>query len=161
MFSNKDLPRYALIIVGVASIYVAVRGIWFNWGTLFADYTSRLTTELIKTHDMSRFYPIFYIMSGICVTFYLVLIISGIQLIRKRTGWSFVLLGVVLGEFMYFMSVGALWANSTYNYTIGAATGISSGGLMYQVSTLFPVWAPLLALWAREKIIRQKTIAEQ
>jgi hypothetical protein len=133
---------------------VAVRGILFNWYTLLADYSLKLT-EFSKTHEMKGFYPIFYIMSAICVTFYLALMISGIQLIRKQTGWSFVLLGVVMVEFMYFMSLGALWANSPYNYTIGAASGISSGGLMYQVYTLFPLWGPLVALWARERIIRQ------
>jgi hypothetical protein len=92
-------------------------------------------------------------MSGICVALYVLLLTSGVQLIRNKPNWAFVLLAVVVLEIAYFLDVGWLWAHSPNAVSIAAASGVSSGGLMYQVYVVFPIWGPLLALWARRKIL--------
>ena len=156
MFTSEKMAGYMLALVGVTSIIVGMLGLWFNSGALSAHFSS-VIEDLGKEYDLKNFYPIFYMMLAICMVFYLTLVVSGIQLIRKKVGWVFVLLAVVVLEVFYFVTVGWLWAHSPYNYSIGAATGISSGGLMYQAKVLFPVWAPLIALWARRRIINQAT----
>jgi hypothetical protein len=92
-------------------------------------------------------------MSVICVGFYMLLLASGVQLIRKKTNWAFVLLAIVVLEIAYFLVVGWLWAHPPNRVSIAAASGVSSGGLMYQIYVVFPIWGPLLALWARRRIL--------
>jgi len=33
-------------------------------------------------------------------------------------------------------------------YSMAAATGVANGGIVVQVVTLFPIWAPLIIFWA-------------
>ncbi len=140
------------MVVGVTAIVLAMLGLWYNYSTLFLDY-SLLLEQPEKEHEFENFYPIFYTMSGICLGFYLILIASGVQLIRKKTGWAFVLLAVVLVELSYFVIVGYFWVHSPCRFSIAAASGVSSGGLMYQAAVVFPIWGPLSALWARERLL--------
>ena len=142
------------MIVGLATVIVAALGLWYNYSTLLLDYSLPLE-QSGKTHDLTNFYPIFYTMSVICVGFYLLLLVSGVQLIRKKTNWAFVLLAVMTLEIAYFLVIGWLWARSPNGASIAAATGVSSRGLMYQVYVLFPIWAPSLALWARRRILER------
>ena len=150
---SGKLPQHTLTFVGGGSIIVAGLGLWFNYSTLVLADSFPLG-QMIKEHDLKNFYPIFYTMSAICIAFYVILLACGVQLIRKKSGWGFVLLTVVVLELLYFTLVGWLWAYSPYRFSIGAATGISSGGLMYQAYVVFPIWAPLLSLWARRRMIR-------
>lgn len=136
---------------------MAAAGIWYNSATLTVDYSGlseELNTEESEfgPYDLSYFYPIFYLLWSICITFYILLAITGIQLIRLKTGWVFALLGVVLVEVVYFLLLGRSWLMPEYGPSIGAATGISSGGLVFQWVSLFPIWAPLAAFWARNRI---------
>jgi hypothetical protein len=134
------------------AVLLAMLGLWYNYSTLFLDYSLSLQ-DSGKEHDVQNFYPIFYTMSVTCIVFYLLLLASGVQLIRNKTGWAFVLLAVVVAEVLYFLFVGYLWAHSPARFSIAAATGVSSGGLTYQIYVLFPLWGPLLALWARRRIL--------
>jgi uncharacterized membrane protein YozB (DUF420 family) len=149
---SGKIPRHTLTVVGVTTVVLAMLGLWYNYSTLFLDYSLPLE-QSGKEHALQNFYPIFYRMSVICIVFYLILLASGVQLIRKKTGWVFVLLGVVVMEVLYFLFVGYLWAHSPSGFSVAAATGVSTGGLSYQVYVGFPVWGPLLALWARRRIL--------
>jgi hypothetical protein len=152
MSSGGKIPQSTLTIVGLATVILAVFGLWYNYSTLLLDYSLPLE-QSSKTHDVTDFYPIFYTMSVICVVFYVLLLASGVQLIRKKPNWAFVLLAIVVLEIAYFLVVGWLWAHSLNGVSIAAASGVSSGGLMYQVYVVFPIWGPLLALWARRRIL--------
>ncbi len=153
MTSNKA-PERALIGVGIMSVIFAIFGLYYNYNTLFADY-SLITKELSREYDLPNFYISFYIMSVVCITFYIVLFISGIQLIRKKTAWVLILIIVIVLEVIYFILVRFLSCNPTYGVSIAAATGVSSGGLMFQAFGLFPIWAPLIIFWARRKMIKK------
>ncbi len=156
---RTQIPRYTLTVVGVTTVVFAMLGLWYNYSTLFLDYSLPLE-QSGKEHDIQNFYPIFYTMSVICIVFYVILLASGVQLIRKKTGWAFVLSGVVAVEVLYFVFVGYLWAHSPSRFSIAAATGVSTGGLTYQIYVLFPVWGPLLALWARRRILTTVAVAD-
>jgi hypothetical protein len=110
MSNGGKIPQGTLTIVGLATVVLAVLGLWYNYSTLLLDYSLPLQ-QSSKEHDVTDFYPIFYTMSVICVGFYMLLLASG------------------------------------------AASGVSSGGLMYQIYVVFPIWGPLLALWARRRIL--------
>ena len=150
MTSLSKTPDRALMIVGASSLVFALLGFWYNSTTLFLDFTP-LLAELNKEGDFSNFYNVFYLMSGICLGFYIALFASGVQLLRKNAAWVVVLLCVIGLEAIYFLLLGLLWSRSTQAHTIAAASGVSSGGLMVQVFTLFPIWAPIVAIWAKRR----------
>lgn len=154
MTNSSKNPDRALVVVGLSSVLLAILGLWYNMTTLFADYTS-IIDDLKSENDLRHFYTAFYVMSAICIAFFAGLFVSGIQLIRKKIMWVFVLSGIIALEISYFFLLGGLWANSTYGYSVGAATGVSNGGLMFQVFSFFPIWAPATALWARRKKLAQ------
>jgi len=56
---------------------------------------------------------------------------------------------VVLFEVMYFFFIAMLWIHPEFGLSIGAATGVANGGLMFQFLIGFPLWAPLAVIWAR------------
>jgi hypothetical protein len=69
MSSGRKIPQGTLTIVGLATVVLAVLGLWYNYSTLLLDYSSPLE-QSSKKHDVTDFYPIFYTMSVICVVFY-------------------------------------------------------------------------------------------
>jgi len=146
-------PRRTLIAVGVVSLLMAAGGAWYNVQYLTSDYSGVLE-ELGE--DPAKFYPVFYTMSGICILFYLLLAITGIQLMRLREQWSFVLVAIVVAEVAYWFSIMPLSTIPEYGDSIPSALGVSSGGLLFQVFILFPIWAPLAALWARKRILGEE-----
>ena len=95
-------------------------------------------------------------MSGVCILFYLLLGITGIQLMRLRAQWAFVLVAIVIAEVAYWFSITPLSTIPKYGDSVPSALGVSSGGLMFQVFILFPIWAPLAALWARKRILGER-----
>ena len=150
-------PTRTLIAVGIACLLMATAGIWYNSEYLAVDYSDALEEILVEEpkyegDDLSHFHTIFYILSGLCLAFYILLAVTGIQLIRLKTNWVFVLLCVVIVEVVYFMILSRLWMIPEYGRSIAAATGVSSGGLVFQGITLFPIWAPLAAFWARHRM---------
>lgn len=149
-------PRRILVVVGVACILLALAGIGYNAITLTQDYSGTLqefsNDPEYDEESLSHFYTVFYALSGICILFYLLLAFTGVQLIRSKHNWVFVLLGIVVVEVLYFFMLGQSWRSPEYGLSIAAASGVSSGGLMFQAFVLFPLWGPLAAIWARSKI---------
>jgi len=147
LMERKIKSSRTLVIVGIFSILMASLGLMYNLDSITADF-STVITELQAENDMQYFYTAFYTMTSICVFIYILLFISGIQLIRGYTLFSYVLLGIVIFEVVYYFILGQLWLHPDYGTSIAAATGVANGGLMIQVFTLFPLWAPILAIWS-------------
>ncbi len=144
-------PARAMTLVGVAGILFSTLGFWYNFQTIFMDF-SGFHTEMEGEVNPEYFYAAFYSMSGICIIFYSALFLTSIQLIRKQANWAFGLLAIVALELVYYLVIGMMWARSPYGMSVGAATGISSGGLMFQAVALYPLWGPVVALWARSRL---------
>ena len=136
-----------MMAVGIASIAMAGSGLWYNLTTLFTDFSS-----LVQEHGMAYFYPAFYIMSAICMACYIALLICGVQFVRLRTSLLKLFIGVIIFELAYFCSIGTMWLIPPIGMSIGAATGVANGGLMFQAFILFPLWAPFLASWATRRL---------
>lgn len=145
-----------MIAVGVASILMAAIGLLYSLTTLFMDFS-----DLTSDHDFPYFYPAFYTMSGICIGCYIVLLACGVQFIRLRTRLIGLFVGVIIFEVVYFISIGLMWLIPGIGMSIGAATGVANGGLMFQAFILFPLWAPLLAGWAHKRLEANETTSNQ
>lgn len=66
---------------------------------------------------------------------------------------------MLLFEIVYFFSLGMLWLAPSMGMSVAAATGVANGGLMAQFLILFPLWAPLLAFWARRHLNDSTNVA--
>jgi len=102
--------------------------------------------------DTPYFLPAFLIMSGLCIGFYVILLVFGIQFVRGRTGLIRMFSGLMVCEVIYFLSVSFLWLMPGIGRSIGAATGVANGGLMFQAVILFPLWAPFAVKWAKRTL---------
>src|SRR5438128_12333573 len=91
-------------------------------------------------------------MSTICIVCYTVLFYIGVQMIRGRTDVVRLLVFLVVFEILYVFAVGSLWLMPDYGRSIAAATGVSNGGMMFQVFALFPIWAPIIAFLASRSL---------
>ena len=148
---KKELThKIILILIGVFSIGLAVAGIAYNAFMLNNDFSS-VFAELNNEINQKHFYVAFYTMTTICVSFFTLLFITGVQLLRGKLFWLNVLLLIIVFEVMYYFAVGSSWLHPEYGLSIGAATGVSNGGLSFQLLTLFPIWAPALALYVKFK----------
>jgi len=152
----SKLPRISVNIVGVVAIIVALGGLIYN-GISLSFAQSGAYSDLIKQQKLSYFYQAFYAMSGICIICYVIILLSGIALIRKRDSWSIILTGVLIFEVIYFLANSLFWALLEFDsrMSVAAATGVANGGLTIQGVILFPLWAPFLLRWAKKKIIQE------
>ena len=148
--------KVIMIGMGIVSISMAVVGLWYNLTTLFTNFSS-----LVQEYDIPHFYPAFYTMSTICIGCYLVLLTCGVQFIRLRTGLVKLFVGILIFEVVYFFSIGTMWLIPKVGMSVGAATGVANGGLMFQAFILFPLWAPFLAGWAHKRLIASEATSNQ
>jgi len=98
-------------------------------------------------------YQAFYVMSAVCVTCYIVLAVCGVQFLRLSTSLMWLFVGVLIVEVAMWFITGRLSLHPTYGYSVGAATGISQGGLVPQFFILLPLWAPVLVWLARRSLV--------
>ena len=145
--STRKKAKFAMIIVGVFSITVAVMGIRYNIISFSTNFSG-----FMKGQNITYFYPAFYTMSCICIACYICILICGVQFLRLRTGLIKLFTGVVIFEIIYFVSIGTICLIPNIGVSVAAAMGVANGGLMFQVFTLFPLWAPFLAGWAAKRI---------
>jgi len=121
----------------------------------FIQWTSTIVairggfSELVTQQKLTYFYLAFGIMSGICVTSYLLLLACSADLLRRRLRSVRLLTGILIFEVVYFFSIRALWLIPGGGLSIGAATGVANGGLMAQFVLVFPLWGPLLVCHAK------------
>jgi len=143
--------KFALALVGVAAILLAVLGLLYNAMTV---------TLLLGDHgdeETPYFRQAFFVMSAVCVACYVVIAFCGIQFVRQRPGGVWLFGGILILEMLYFMfiSVGSvvfMFWRQDMAAGIAGAMGVANGGLSPQLLTLFPLWAPLVAGWAARRI---------
>jgi len=140
----KTVHKVILVFVGISSVVMAILGLAFSLSLLYT--VDSTTTEHI---DQPYFLNAFYIMTAICISFLAIILITGIQLIRGKIYWANILLLIVTMEIIYNYAAGKLWLHPVYGPSIAAATGIANGGLYIQLATLFIIWAPALAMYAK------------
>ena len=145
----KNLQPQSVVAVAAVGVLSAIFGLYYSGTSLFAAFGGRFS-ELVAQRKLAGFYPTFYFMSCVCITCYLLLLVSSVNLLLGRLRWSRLLTAVVIFEVAYFAAVAALWL-SPFGMSVGAATGVANGGLMAQFVILFPLWAPLLLWRARRK----------
>lgn len=145
-----------MIAVGSFSVLMAAVGLWYNLTTLSTNFA-----DLAQEQNIPYFYPAFYAMSAVCIGCYIVLLTCGIQFIRLRTGLLKLFVGTIIFEVVYFFSIGTTWLVPGIGMSIGAATGVANGWLMFQALILFPLWAPFLARWAAGRLTGTDTASNQ
>jgi hypothetical protein len=147
----KPQNQTPVAVVALVGILTALFGIYYSGISVFAALGGRFS-DLVVRQKLAYFYPAFYGMSGICIVCYLLLLMSGVNLLRAQLRWGWLLTGVLAFEVIYFFGVGALWLFPAIGMSVGAATGVANGGLMAQFLILFPLWAPVVLWWAMRKV---------
>lgn len=128
---------------------LAVAGLIYTAESLYR-VASGAVDEIVKDSRTPYFYPAFYVMASISAIFYLVLMFFGVRFVRLRSEFWWLFPATLAAEVIYFFGIGYwLWPHPTLGPSVAAATGISSGGLMFQFFLLFPLWAPILVFVAR------------
>ncbi|MDZ4657294.1 MAG: hypothetical protein SH868_06905 [Bythopirellula sp.] len=138
------------ILVGVVAIVTSCFGLCYNAMSAFSALSGTFD-QLLKQEDLPYFHQAFWIISGVCVICFIMLIACGIDLVRSRLRWSLLVILVLLFEVGYFFAVGSIWLAPNIGQSVAAATGVANGGLMAQFIIFFPLWAPLLLWWAKAK----------
>jgi len=145
--------RIALTIVGIVAILCGLAGLAYNFSGVYA-------LVVRQYHEFDPEAPYFehayYVMTGICTACYMLLLFTGVQLIRRKLTWVWVFVGVQIFEVVYFFSIAFLWISAIafpeLGHSVAAATGVANGGLMLQFLILFPLWGSVLALLAKRAL---------
>jgi len=145
------IAKGALVTVGIVCIVFALLGGWYNSTTLLGSL-SGVFSDLVEQHDIPYFYVAFYTMSAMCLLCYAILLFCGVQFLRFRTGVFPLFVGVLLFEVAYFFSVALMWMMPHVGVSVAAATGVANGGLMFQAYVVFPLWAPFVSWWAKNRL---------
>ena len=154
----RTAPRFSLIVVGTVAILVALFGLYYNAMTVFTAFRGGFS-HLIEERKLTYFYQAFYVMSATCIACYLLLLLTGIDFLRLRFRWVWPFTGVLIFEVIYFFCIGISWLAPNAGMSIATATGVANGGLMAQFIILFPLWAPLVLFWARQKARHENVAA--
>lgn len=140
------------VIVGVFAIGTALLGLSYN-----AMSVSSALSGVFDSDDTPYFNEAFFLMSAICVSCQITLLVCGIDLVRSKLRWSRLVTLLLFFELGYVFAVGTLWLEPTIGRSVAAATGVANGGLMFQFFVLLPLWGPLLLWWTKSKERHQAT----
>ena len=149
----NNTPKVVIRVIGILSIILACSGLWYNTSSFFF-----ILNSVEYDSEKPYFKPAFFIMSLVCITCYVALLIIGIEFVRLKGRFRHTFVGLLIFEVVYFISISFLWMVPVRNFAISvaAATGVANGGLMFQFITLFPLWAPFLVFWAHKRIRTQQ-----
>lgn len=155
----SDLPKVALLTVGIISILLGAIGLLYGLldgikTAVHSDVPEAVTNVLV-------FHIAFYAMLAVCAAFCGGLLVCGVEFVRlwpgkvRRFGY------LLMVEVLYFVLMGFLvrvlyWQVPEVGVSVGAAMDASSSALMFQAIVLFPLWAPFVALWAMYQLEAQK-----
>ena len=139
--------------IGTLTLVVALFGLWYN-ALSFTQIYSDPNFESILGNPVPYFRQAFYTLSAIWVLCYVALIWCGVQFLRLDTSWWWLLAAISAIELIFSLGLGRMWLHPTWGMSIGAASGVSSGGLVPQLFTLFPIWAPVL-MWFTHRTLRR------
>jgi len=145
--------KIAAAALGVVSILCAALGLFYNASSILAGFSGAFQ-KLVDDEKLSHFYPAFYTMSAVCVACYLILFFCGVEFLRSRFRFVWLFVALLVFEVVYFLSIGVCWLMPILGHTIGAATGVANGGLMFQFLILFPLWGAVLAFWTKRRFER-------
>ena len=145
--------QIALRAVGIVAILLATGGFLYTAAYLYAVASGGID-QLAVEAGTPYVHTAFYVMASACITFYAVLLLCGIQFVRLRSSLWWLFIAVLVSEVIYYLLIGWLWSHSTLGSSIAGASGISSGGLVFQFVLLFPFWAPIIVWLARRSQIR-------
>lgn len=128
-------------ILGILAILFGLVGLWYNGLTVFSASRIELDPET------PYFVSVFRALSATFIAYYIGLLVTGVQLIRTRPAWLLVLSGILALEIFTFFAISAMWLFPVraVAMSVGAATGVSAGGIVPQLFTLFPIWG---VIWA-------------
>ena len=142
-----NIPKVTLRVVGVVSIALALLGFFYNGTTITADFS-----QLQNEHDIPFFYPAFYVMSAVCLTCFVLLLVFGIKFFQLKPQAVPLFVLLLVFEVLYFLAIGPMWLLPSIGGSIAAASGVANGGLMFQAFILFPIWSIPASLWARRRL---------
>ena len=153
--SMNNIPKVVIRFIGILSIIMACLGLWYNTLSFFSVLGS-----FEYDPEMPYLKPVFFVMSFVCVACYVWLLVIGIDFVRLKLRFRHIFAGLLIFEVAYFISISILWISPVRNFSmsVAAATGIANGGLMFQFITLFPLWAPILVVWAHKRIRAQQEV---
>ena len=133
-------------VLGSFATIFGLFGLWYN-GLVQSDLSWH-------TPDPGQpYFTISYIsMSAYCVACYVLLVVSGVQLIRLKPRWLAILVLVLVAEILFQAGIGILWRhpNALISHSVAGATGVSGGGMSPQLFTFFPLWGIYLAMRTRK-----------
>jgi hypothetical protein len=133
--------------VGAVTLACALYGLYYNVAAFRG--VSRSSPDPNAPH----FHQAFYVLSAICISFYVVLSWIGVEFILGYSERWPLFVTVLIAEIIYIAMLGLLWARSKHAMSIAAATGASSGGLMAQMFILLPIWGPVVVWLAHQSIV--------
>ncbi len=148
---KKHWTEWVFIVLGVLNILFAAFGFLYNSLSFYG---------FIKIHEIDKdtpyFNQAFIIMSTICIFYYIMLLITGIQLIRRKVFWIKIFIMVLILEVLFPLTIGISWLpmgpiSEDISTSVAAATGISMGGLAPQLIIWYPLWGIILAIIAKKK----------
>lgn len=144
------MPRAVIVATGVVTLLCALFGLLYTAQSLAVSLGGGFG-DLARHHQMTHFYPAFYLMSAVSIACYVALLWGAFQLTRQRFSYSGLLIGVWLFEIVYFLAVGLLFRSSQLGASVAGATGVANGGMMAQFFILLPVWGPIAVLWTKRR----------
>ncbi len=145
--------RIVLRVVGVAAVLFAAFGFWYN-AESFSAYRSGAFHDVPANVDVPYFDAAFLALSSVCVVCFITLAWCGVQFLRLSLSWLWLFIAVASVELLFLLVVGGLWHHPLYGASIGAASGVSAGGLSPQLLILFPLWAPVAVWFARKSLLK-------
>jgi len=145
---HDRLPSVIATAIGIVALLCAAFGVFYNVNSCTVAMRGGFDS-LVAQHELSRFYPAFFIMSAICVTFYILLFWCGVQFLRRRSRAVLPFTVLMIVEVVYFFTIALFGLHvPELGISIAAAYGVANGGLMAQFVILFPVWGPPCAIRA-------------
>jgi hypothetical protein len=106
--------------------------------------------------EIPHFKEVYLVMIAVCLLFYTALAAFGAQFLMMVIKYKNLFYVLLVAEVLYFISLGFLWRleNQALAKSIGAATGVANGGLVFQAVTGFIIWAPLVMQWASKRVVQ-------
>jgi len=137
--------------VGIVAVLLAAGGVLYTAASLYTVASGGIDELAIEART-PYVHSAFYVMATICLFFYAVVLVCGVQFIRLRSSLWWLFSAVLVAEVVFYFLVGWLWSHPTLGDSIAGASGISSGGLVYQFLLLFPLWAPIVVWFAHRTL---------
>jgi hypothetical protein len=144
---EPETARWALRIVGVASLYCAGSGLHYSAVALRTVLQKRPFPD-----EGPSFVQAFYFLLAICVFFYGLLIWCGIRFVLADPSMWLLFIGLVVAEVAFSLATAAMWLIPRYASSVAGATGMATGGLTTQLFILLPLWGPVVAWLAHRTL---------